>query len=576
MLSVLVVACAVDSHARAPRYVPDTELADFPIIVVARWNKADFQAHHRFSDDDGGRRVITRVEVYTTLEVLQTIKGDVRPGFKRLMVGSGIGWSRDGTYVTSASSTELLGDVADVTVSNIWFLKKARSWDEKDRAEYLSVDNYRAIQPLVLDRYFAALRSRNPEREVPKLLKSDEPEVIRRVLRYVSGGQWPWPYVSEFDTRYLSPAKRGKILRGEADAVEDVIGREALKGLRPIAVAVYAELKGEKCIPCVARLLADKDSDVRGIAVAVAARNRNARSIAEMIQAVRGVTNGWTACTVIETVRCWGDIRLAPALIAFLQTGDSAGYDGDDLFIPAIKARKALQEMTGHVFPYDVAASLAAWDKVGSIANAEERKRLLSSLIPCDPMPLQVEVVGKAQKAHLRVRNASKQDVTVARRPSHGNQICPGGGYGCGFGADNKITGKDDFLTLRPGDNVQFEVELHDRFLLSAPSARKMTVNYDNNGSAFGINAWIGSIPVSFGTDWTEERKVETVEATWPNGNLKSTGQTVNGERYGEWNFFNDEGDRTETICYGNNRGSAKCNPEAPSNKGAGRRQKKE
>ena len=291
-----------------------------------------------------------------------------------------------------------------------------------------------------------------------------------------------------------------------------------------------------------------------------------------MIGAANGITNGWMACRIIEAAQNWGDSRLAPLLIGFLQNGDSAGFHGDDLFIPCIKARQALKTMTGHVFPYDVAASLAAWEKVRGVSNVEERKQRLLSLLPCEPNPLSAEAVGTNRKPSLKVRNVSKQPVTVAKRPSYGHQNYPGGSCGCGFGEDASVKGKDGFVTLQPGESVQFEVEFKDGFLRADPATRKMTVVYDNNGSQCGANAWVGSIPVTFGSEWTEVRKVETVTKTWPNGNLKATGQTVNGERLGEWNFYNEDGDRIEIIYYNDFRGTTKCNPDHPDNKGAGKR----
>jgi len=572
MALAVLAGCAVESPAKAPPYIGDRELAESPIIVVARWDKADFLSHHRYRADEGVGRVITKIEAFTTLEVLRSIKGDVKVGRHRLMVGGGIGWSQDGTYVSSATSTEIPGDVSDVTSTNIWFLTKQRSWDEKDKEEYLCIDNHREIQPLILEAYFEALRSKNPDRAVPQLLKSDNPEVIHRALRYVCGDQWPWPYDSEFTERYLSPGKRGNPLPDEADRVAGVMTRAQLQDLRPMAAAVYAQLKGKTGGAVLAGLLADTDANVRGMAVALLVRQQDASAIDALMGAVNGITNGWMACKIIEAIQTWGDSRLAPMLIGFLQNGDSAGFSGDDLLIPAIKARQALEAMTGHVFPYDVAASSAAWKKVEGIKDVDERKRLLSSLLPCSSHPLTVEVVGSTRKAFLRVRNVSEVNVTVARRPSYGHQSCPGASYGCGLGDEAQVRGKEDFVTLQPGDNQQFSVDLKDGFLLADPASRKMTVVYDNNGSQFGVNAWIGTITVSFGSGWAEERKTETIEETWPNGNLKATGETVNGQRFGEWNFFNEQGDRTEIIYYASNRGSAKCNPEHPSNKGAGRR----
>jgi hypothetical protein len=208
-------------------------------------------------------------------------------------------------------------------------------------------------------------------------------------------------------------------------------------------------------------------------------------------------------------------------LIGFLQNGDSAGSWGDDLFIPAIKARQALEVMTGHIFPYDVAASAAAWKKVERVKDFKERKRILSSLLPCNPNPLKAEVSGTGRQAFLKIRNVSDSTVTITHFPTYGSQTCPTSWSGFGVQGASPVKGRDDFVALQPDMIVQFPIELDDRFLQAEPASRKMTLVYDNNGSRFGVNAWIGVITVTFGSDWREERKVE---AKTPNQAMQADG----------------------------------------------------
>jgi len=115
-------------------------------------------------------------------------------------------------------------------------------------------------------------------------------------------------------------------------------------------------------------------------------------------------------------------------------------------------------------------------------------------------------------------------------------------------------------------------VTLDNNFLISEPKGRSLKLDYIDNGSSVGVNAWIGYLEVKFGSNWKEERRIEKVEELWPNGNLKVTGQTVNGQKDGEWQYFNEDGDRIRIIYYNSNRGSAECNPNHPNNKGAGKR----
>ena len=74
-----------------------------------------------------------------------------------------------------------------------------------------------------------------------------------------------------------------------------------------------------------------------------------------------------------------------------------------------------------------------------------------------------------------------------------------------------------------------------------------------------------------FGNDWKGQRKLDNIQEQWPNGNLKVKGQTMNGEKYGEWHYFNEAGDRIKIVHYTGAHGTATCNPEHPDNKGAGK-----
>jgi len=117
-----------------------------------------------------------------------------------------------------------------------------------------------------------------------------------------------------------------------------------------------------------------------------------------------------------------------------------------------------------------------------AVAEIIQRKKTLSSLVPCDPVPLRGEIVGTPKLAHLKVTNTSKQPVTVAKYPSHGNQSYPAGVHGCGFGTNEDLQNQKGFITLKPGKGTQFEIKLKDGFLLADPQSRSLTVVYDNDG----------------------------------------------------------------------------------------------
>src|SRR5947208_2316874 len=123
--AVTLLVITTNGWAIAPPYITDEELARYPVIVVAKWEKVAFKPHHRYDGSKDGARVATAIESFTELNVLRVIKGDLKPGVQKVMIGWGIVWSKDGDRVSSGTSTEMPGDVKSITEPNIWFLKRA-------------------------------------------------------------------------------------------------------------------------------------------------------------------------------------------------------------------------------------------------------------------------------------------------------------------------------------------------------------------------------------------------------------------------------------------------------------------
>lgn len=592
----LVGLWGATAMAVAPAYESDEELSAYPIIVEARWDKAAIRPHSLVEGN-----VCKQYEVFTKITVIRVIKGDIKPGEATILMGYGIGWLKDGTGLGTYTSTEIFGDVWDVTEPALWFLDRGRSWDEADKTVYYQVPHYRAIQPAVLEEYFTALGSGAPEKAVAKLLSSDNPVVLKRVLRYACGGILPWPYDGDFLDMYVNPKERGKVLREQAEAVKGVIGRDVGE-VRVMAASVYAELKGKDCVGFMRTLLEDKDPGVRGVAVGVLARQRDEESIGSMGRAVEGIEEGRIACKVIKAMDKWKEPRLAPALIPFLENDTFAYMNGDDYGIPAIKARQALHESTGCWFPYDVEVSAKAWRRVAGVGDAKKRTRMLTRLVPGGEFPVRAEFIGgprpdtakgKGERgmrssfettdggegaersdviATIRVKNQSGCRVTITRRPSMMNMSWPSGmSYGS-IGPKAEELSEKDFVTLRPAETMTFEVRLHGTSMAADPKDRAVTLVYMSNGRKLGLKGWMGVVKAEFGKGWKEERKIEAVKETWPNGNLKAKGQTVNGQRFGEWEYFNENGDRIKIVHYTGGQGEATLDPESPQNKGAGRK----
>ena len=549
MLRVLAVGLAAvlllwsSALAMGPAYKTDSELTQYPVIVIAAWDKAEMRPH--------------------TL-----VRGDVcEPG--------------------------------------IWFLDRKRSWDDADKTLYYHVPHYRAIQPAFLEKYFAALGSSDPENAVPKLLSSDNHEVLTRVLRYLCGDVLPWPFGDGFASMYLNPPKRGNVLRSEAGAVKGLVGRDVGE-VRFTAASVYAFLAGKDGVGFLRSLLKDADPNVRAVAMGTLALQRDGASIGAIAAAAQGVEDGWLGCQVIDAMAHWGDAGLIPALIPFLEIDSFAYQYGDELGIPAVQARKALYKLTGHWFPYDAAAAQQVWKEAAAVADLGKRKALLDRLLPEKECPLIAQLVGnpryepakppdgpatrmstaatlpctesttkpKDVMATVRLRNASNRTVTIGALPSSVTQEWPSGSASRSTCPRPGAPAKEDFVDLRPGETTEVAVTLDDSFMLADPNDRKLALIYERNGRALGLKAWIGTVHAEFGPEWKQERKLEKVEQRWPNGNLKVVGQTMNGRPYGRWEYFNERGDRIKDVRYtGDDVGSSEYNPKYTSNKAVGARQ---
>ncbi len=199
------------------------------------------------------------------------------------------------------------------------------------------------------------------------------------------------------------------------------------------------------------------------------------------------------ACRLVELLSQWEAPHAVPALIEFLQNDDFAYQVGDDMGIPALKAKAALRELTGNDFPLDVEASRNAWRKVKAVGYRGERARQLARLLAHDPRPLAGELISDKKGSAVIVWNPSKQPVVVMKTSS-------GVAYewtdGIGGGPnDHRPVKKDEFTTLAPGDSLRVDVksEWVDRSRLT-----RLTVYFQCNGNDIGLKAWIGKVVLNF------------------------------------------------------------------------------
>ena len=550
--------------AIAPKRYSDEELADFPIMVVAQWEKAAFRSHAQKRKDENGETVVERWEFYTKLKIIRIIKGDgVALGEHDLKGGFGIAWNEDGKGLQSGTSTEVLGDVDDVTVPRIWFLKRARSWDAKDQTEYLSISNYRAIQDLKLESFFRAVGSENPAETVIEFLDSDHREVVLSALRLLCGGREPWALglLRSEPARFYDLQLKGAVLKDAVEKIRGLITKSSHEDLEPNFIAAYAELADKVDWEFVKTFLSSENIDSRVVATCLLIRGKQGFNPDE-IELKGGGTN--LILRMIKEIKKSNELRLAPLLIGQLENGTSAGYRGSDHFIPALKAKSALMQLTGCVFPFDVALSRQAWE-AARLEKRFGRIQMVSKLAPAVEMPFRAEVRGTAKSPQLRLTNTSSIPTMIPSQPSMLSQSAPGisavGHPGTAGGPKYQVIAPDGFL--------DFPIEIKDRLLLFPADQRSIKMEFLNNGGEAGPRAWIGVVTATFGDDWAEERLEEKVKKRWPNGYFKMVGQTVNGERVGDWEFFNEKGDRIKKVAY-TNGGSAEYNSEHPNNKGAG------
>src|SRR2546425_11911831 len=105
LAAVFLAALPKRVAAIIPRSVPDEELAQKPIIVVARWPKARFTNHNLIEHN-----AVYEEEVHTELVVERVIKGDLSPGRHRLLFGWGVSWQVDESQQGSYALSERLGE----------------------------------------------------------------------------------------------------------------------------------------------------------------------------------------------------------------------------------------------------------------------------------------------------------------------------------------------------------------------------------------------------------------------------------------------------------------------------------
>jgi hypothetical protein len=389
----------------------------------------------------------------------------------------------------------LQDDIVEVAEPNLWFLSRHRSWDEKDEREYLYLSTYRDVKPAALKPYFEALMSEDPPTKMADAFRSPEPLVLQRCLRFAAGGGSPWPLERPDAFSFLAP-KIGNppvvALTAETERLLD----NPKSPERPLATAVYAQLVGAKSLPRLRKLLGDKNAQVRAMALALLAKQRDGESCDAMCRAAADIQDGLLGCAIVEAVGEWKDERLVPVLIALLQNDARSYRNGDGLGIPALNAQQMLTDMVGYTFPFEVKAGLKAWEEAKVIRDPKARQAFLAKALPFDPHPLKASYTHDGALMVVTVTNASARPVTFTKRPAtvhvqYGGHRY-GGHYSRGYGDDDDTT---SFATLEPGKSWQFKVDFGVEYP-PRPPFNAVGIYYTHNGNEVGENAWLGTIDV--------------------------------------------------------------------------------
>lgn len=88
----LALALTCRAFAMAPAYASDEQLAAYPIVVVAKRGKASATSHDQYRNDVRLGQILVKSEVYTSLNILEVVKGNVEPGVHDLIIDWGSSW----------------------------------------------------------------------------------------------------------------------------------------------------------------------------------------------------------------------------------------------------------------------------------------------------------------------------------------------------------------------------------------------------------------------------------------------------------------------------------------------------
>lgn len=466
----LLIFCALGLAAATataipPPYVSDRQLAHFPIVVIAQWDGSPITDHSRIEGN-----MMRDLELRTHLKVIRVLKGNVEPGVQPLAITDNFGWDENGSVATY-TSTEMLGEVEDVRKPCLWFLQSGKSWDKKDPEEQLTASNYRCIQEEVLEPFYAALASPDPNKNVGPLLSSNSYLVAHRSLDFVNGERDPFAdlYASELgvglsqkDNDTFPPlVQYVQEVRALVDKGSPAVRREA--------TAVYAGMVGSGGRESVRAILANSDPGAVLIAANFLVRWHDAAALPKVADRVRGIKAPLDEqmCAIarwfVASAAKWKDASVVPALIEMLalREKDDGWYSQPPV---AAEAGSALQAITGYLFQTDTDPDRlrAAWSAAEARPSSQRLETLVSALGPNRaPFVISGQLEGDCYR--ITVTNTSGRPVTVNPFADFEYEIRSSQGEsGGGMIADSvtvggtKLLAKTTAIRLDPGQKLSY------------------------------------------------------------------------------------------------------------------------
>jgi hypothetical protein len=501
-------------------FVPDEKLTSCPIVVVARWKKTAIE-RHGYTDSRGKRST----ELRTEIEVDRVIKGDIQLG-RHVIIGRAIGNWTISPLVSGNARIMMAGDYPCPERLNLWFLDRHLCQDPSDHETYLCMDIYRGIQSLSLEPYYRVLRGSRAEEGVGEFLSSQEELLVIRCLEYICGEAFPWPYERPllFERRPIREP-----FHSQAWKVERLLkGRNPR--LRRLATSALAALSGKSCAGIMRQLLSDRDPVVAAIALGTLTRQRDMVSVQAICETVSRIAsrispphrwgdrvassrempidtgemgfcsldeyfgfNAVESIRVIEALANWGDPKLIPAILPFLDKDGFVYLSGyQDIGVPALKAQAALQKITGVLFPTDVQVSVKAWTEAKGIEDRNALRGHLQKVLETGNTWLTARLTAEKGGPFIKVKNESERALILAERPS-----CIYANYGSVDYDTRPVTGRHSFFVLKPAQSCVLKVRLGQGFTSGSSGDQAVALLYLRNGNEFGVNAWVGAIEVS-------------------------------------------------------------------------------